>query len=144
MKVDIFPAINAILNATSALLLVAGFIMIRKKRVPVHRTCMVGALCTSVIFLISYLAFHYYKTTVLGQGITRFKRTGIIHEVYIFVLTTHTSLAVLVAPLALFTLYRALKGEFVKHRKISRWTLPLWLYVSITGVIVYFMLYHMN
>jgi len=130
------PHLNAILNSTSALLLLAGFRFIRLGRIQAHRTCQVSAVLTSTLFLISYLTYHYY------HGATRFAGQGLVRPFYFTILTTHTILAVVIVPLILITLYRAARGDFARHRRIARWTLPLWLYVSVTGVVVYLMLYH--
>lgn len=131
------PHLNAILNSTSALLLLAGFRFIRRGQILAHRNCQVTAVVTSTLFLISYLTYHYY------HGATPFPGHGLVHSLYIAILITHTILAVVIVPLILVTLYRAARGDFVRHRRIARWTLPLWLYVSVTGVIVYVMLYHL-
>jgi uncharacterized membrane protein YozB (DUF420 family) len=130
------PTLNAILNATSGILIIIGYVMIRRKKVAAHRACMVGAVSASIIFLISYLIYHF------NVGATRFAGTGWVRPVYFTILITHTILAAVLAPVVVVTLRRALKNDFARHRKIARWTFPLWVYVSITGVIVYFMLYH--
>ena len=129
------PHLNAILNSTSALLLLAGFRFIRLGRIQSHRNCQLAAVATSSLFLLSYLTYHYY------HGATRFTGQGIVRPLYFIILTTHTILAVVIVPLILVTLYRAARGDFIRHRRIACWTLPLWLYVSVTGVIVYLMLY---
>jgi uncharacterized membrane protein YozB (DUF420 family) len=129
------PHLNAVLNSTSTLLLLAGFRFIRLGRIRAHRNCQVTAVVTSTLFLISYLTYHYY------HGATRFAGQGIVRPVYFTILTTHTILAVVIVPMIILTLYRAARGDFVRHRRTARWTLPLWLYVSVTGVIVYLMLY---
>jgi len=131
------PAVNAALNGTSALLLAVGYLFIRKKKITPHKVCMVSALGTSTLFLISYLTYHYHV------GSIRFAGRGGIRILYFAILTSHTILAVAILPLALITVYRALRGRFDRHVRIARWTLPIWLYVSVTGVIVYFMLYHL-
>jgi uncharacterized membrane protein YozB (DUF420 family) len=133
--ISFLPHLNALLNSTSAILLVSGFRFIRLGRIQAHRNCQLAALFTSTLFLISYLTYHYY------HGSTRFTGQGMVRPVYFFILLTHTILAVVIVPLILITLYRAARGDFDRHRRIARWTLPLWLYVSITGVIVYLMLY---
>jgi uncharacterized membrane protein YozB (DUF420 family) len=130
------PHVNAILNSTSALLLIAGFRFIRRGNIQAHRTCQITAVSTSTLFLISYLTYHYY------HGATKFAGQGLARPLYFTILLTHTILAVVIVPLILVTLYRAARGDFFRHRRIARWTLPLWLYVSVTGVIVYLMLYH--
>jgi putative membrane protein len=129
------PHLNACLNGTSALLLAAGYSFIRRGKVAAHRTCQVSALVVSVLFLASYLTYHF------NHGTTRFPGTGIARPIYFAILTSHTILAVVIVPLVIITFYRAFRLDFVRHRKIARITLPLWLYVSITGVIVYLMLY---
>jgi uncharacterized membrane protein YozB (DUF420 family) len=133
--VPFLPHLNAILNTTSALLLLAGFRFIRLGRIQAHRNCQITAVVTSTLFLISYLTYHYY------HGATRFAGQGLVRPVYFTILITHTILAVVIVPLIIVTLYRAARGDFIRHRRIARWTLPLWLYVSVTGVIVYLMLY---
>jgi putative membrane protein len=130
------PHVNAFLNATSAVLLIIGYRFIRKRRVDAHRKCQVAAFLTSTVFLISYLTYHYY------HGDTRFLGQGIVRPFYFTVLISHVILAVVIVPMILITLYRAARGDFIRHKRIARWTLPLWLYVSVTGVIVYLMLYH--
>jgi len=133
--ISYLPHLNAILNATCALLLFSGYSFIRAGRVAAHRTCQMAAVVVSVIFLASYLTYHYQ------HGATRFAGEGLARPIYFTILISHTILAIVIVPLVGITLYRALKADFVRHRKIARLTLPLWLYVSITGVIVYLMLY---
>ena len=135
--ISFLPHLNAILNSTTALLLVNGFRFIRRGQIQAHRNCQLTALFTSTLFLISYLTYHYY------HGATRFTGQGIVRPFYFALLTSHTILAVVIVPLVVITIYRAARGDFLRHRNIARWTLPLWLYVSVTGVIVYFMLYHL-
>ena len=129
------PHLNACLNGTSAILLMTGFTFIRSRNVAAHRACQIAALCVSLLFLASYLTYHY------NHGATRFLGTGLVRPIYFTVLTSHTILAVVIVPLVILTFYRAFRGDFSRHRRIARITLPLWLYVSITGVIVYLMLY---
>jgi putative membrane protein len=129
------PTLNAILNATSALLLVAGYAFIRRRRIRAHRACMLAAFASSILFLVSYLVYHYQV------GSVRFQGSGWVRGVYFAVLISHTVLAAVVPVLAVITLVRALRQRFDRHRAIARWTLPLWLYVSATGVVVYWMLY---
>jgi putative membrane protein len=131
------PTLNACLNATSALLLLLGFYFIRRRNIQAHRTCMGGAFLVSILFLVSYLIYHYHA------GSTRFTGQGMVRVAYFTILISHTVLAALVPFLAVITLLRALRGQFKKHRRIARWTLPIWLYVSVTGVVVYLMLYHL-
>ena len=131
------PAINAFLNAMSAILLVWGYTLIRRHRQQSHKRVMIAAFATSCAFLTCYLIYHWHV------GSVRFPHTGPLRTVYLTILTTHTILAATVPVLAIITLSRALSAKFDKHRKIARWTLPIWLYVSITGVAVYLMLYKM-
>ena len=133
--ISYLPHVNACLNGTSALLLFTGYRFIRAGNVAAHRTCQLSALVVSILFLVSYLTYHY------NHGSTRFQGTGLVRPLYFTILTTHTILAIVIVPLVVLTLYRALRRDFTRHRSIARITLPLWLYVSITGVIVYLMLY---
>ncbi len=135
--ISALPHLNALLNSTSAFFLLVGYSFIKAGRVAAHRTCQLLALTASVLFLTSYLIYHYH------HGATRFTGQGIVRSVYLTVLFTHTVLAVVIVPLVLLTVYRAARGDFLRHRRIARWTLPLWLYVSVTGVFVYLMLYHL-
>ena len=135
--VSALPTVNAILNGTSAILLVTGYVLIRRRNVTAHRACMGTAFVTSTVFLISYLTLRYYA------GMTSFTGQGWIRPVYFTILISHTILAAAIVPLALVTLSRALRARFDRHVRIARWTLPLWLYVSVTGVVVYVMLYHL-
>jgi putative membrane protein len=130
------PPLNAALNSLAAALLVAGYVAIRRQRVHLHRACMVGAFGTSVLFLVSYLVYH------AQAGTTRFPEQGWGRTAYLALLLSHTALAAIVPPLAIVTLMRALRGRFTAHVRLARWTLPIWLYVSLTGVIVYVVLYH--
>lgn len=131
------PAVNALLNAASALLLVAGYVFIRRRRVAAHKLCMLSAFATSIVFLASYLTLRYFA------GFTAFQGQGWIRPVYFTILTSHTILAATIPPLALIVLYRAFREQFARHRWIARWTLPVWLYVSVTGVVVYLILYRL-
>ena len=135
MTVNDLPLLNALLNAASACLLLTGFYLIRRKRIAQHRAVMIGALITSLLFLTSYLVYHAQVGTV------RFGGEGAVRVVYFSILATHTVLAALVPPLALITLSRGLAKRFDRHRRIARWTLPVWLYVSFTGVAIYVLLY---
>jgi len=130
------PHLNAFLNGTSAVLLFTGYSFIRARNVIAHRACQIAALIVSSLFLASYLVYHY------NHGSTRFLGTGFVRPLYFAILTSHTILAVVIVPLIFLTFYRAFRGDFIRHRRIARVTLPLWLYVSVTGVIVYLMLYH--
>jgi uncharacterized membrane protein YozB (DUF420 family) len=137
VTVSDLPAVNAALNATCAVLLVIGWTLIKRGRIRQHRAVMIAAFSTSALFLISYLVYH------AQVGSVRFQRTGFIRTVYFTVLLTHTVLAALIVPMVLVTLSRGLSGKYDPHRRIARWTMPIWLYVSITGVIVYVMLYRL-
>lgn len=138
MDFSVLPAVNASLNATSALLLILGYTFIRQKAVTAHTVCMLAAFATSTLFLVSYLVYHFY------HGTTPFPGKGFLRVLYFGILLSHTVLAVAVVPLVLRTLFLALKGDFFRHIRIARVTLPIWLYVSVTGVIVYWMLYRMT
>lgn len=135
MNVEMLPTINACLNTLSAVLLLTGYGFIRKGNQKAHRACMGTAFIGSIVFLVLYLVHHALA------GIFYFQGHGFIKTFYIVLLTSHTILAVLVPVLAIITIRRALKGDFEKHKKIARVTFPIWLYVSVTGVLVYFMLY---
>jgi uncharacterized membrane protein YozB (DUF420 family) len=137
MSVHDLPALNAILNGAAAVLLVWGFTLIRRGRKQAHRRVMLTAFAVSVVFLISYIVYH------AEVGVIRFQKAGLIRGIYLTILFTHTLLAAAVPPLAIITLSRALRGRFDRHRALARWTLPIWLYVSVTGVVVYWMLYRM-
>jgi uncharacterized membrane protein YozB (DUF420 family) len=132
-----FPALNAFLNGTSAVLIGSGLYFIKNGRVAAHKRMMLTAFVTSTLFLISYLYYHL----VLRAGITRFQGQGISRPMYFTILVSHTILAVVVVPFILVTLARALKGRFARHKAIARYTFPIWMYVSVTGVVIYFMLY---
>jgi uncharacterized membrane protein YozB (DUF420 family) len=135
------PVVNALLNGISAVCLGVGYYFIRRKNQIAHRNCMVAAFVASVLFLICYITYHTYLALVLHQGPTIFKNPAWFRPIYLAILLTHTVLAVVVVPLAIITLYRALKQRFESHRKIARWTWPIWMYVSITGVLIYLFLY---
>ena len=135
MTVHDLPAVNASLNALSTILLVVGYTLIRLRRITQHRTCMLAALVTSSLFLICYLTYH------AQVGSVRFTRAGFVRPLYFTILITHVTLAITVLPLALITAARGLKADYRRHRKIARWTFPIWLYVSLTGVLVYVLLY---
>ena len=129
------PALNATLNLTSGILLIVGYLLIRSGRIAQHRRCMQAAFLVSSLFLISYVVYH------LQVGSVRFTRLGFVRPVYYTILITHVTCAAVVPPLAIVTLRRGLKGRYRDHRRIARWTLPVWLYVSVTGVLVYVLLY---
>ena len=135
MTVHDLPAVNASLNALSGVLLLLGYALIRQRRIAWHRAVMLTAFATSSLFLICYLVYH------AQVGSVPFTRQGFVRPLYFTILITHVTLAATVLPLALVTLSRGLKGRFDKHRRIARWTFPIWLYVSVTGVLVYVLLY---
>lgn len=137
MRVADLPALNATLNAVSALLLTGGYLLIRRRRIAQHRACMLAAFVASTLFLISYIVYH------ANTGSRPFTGQGAIRAVYFTILLTHVVLAVVIVPLSLVTLTRGLRGRYDRHVRIARWTLPLWLYVSVTGVIIYVMLYRL-
>jgi uncharacterized membrane protein YozB (DUF420 family) len=137
MTITDLPAVNAALNATAATLLVIGYTLIRRGRIRQHRAVMLAAFATSTLFLISYVVYHAHA------GSRPFPGRGPIRGVYFAILITHIILAAAIVPMALITLSRALRERFDRHKAIARWTLPIWLYVSVTGVIVYLMLYQM-
>jgi putative membrane protein len=136
LAISQLPTLNASLNATSAVLLVTGYYFIRHRNIAAHRLCMLLAFAVSIVFLCSYLYYHAHA------GSTRFTGEGWIRPVYFTILLSHTVLAALVPFLAIVTLYRAVRQQFDKHRRLARWTFPLWLYVSVTGVVIYWLLYH--
>jgi putative membrane protein len=137
------PHVNALLNSTSGLCLIIGYIFIRRGNIRAHRLSMIGAFVASSVFLVSYVLYHSLLAYYLGQGPTKFKGQGFIRPVYFTILISHTLLAIVIVPIVIITLVRALRGRFEEHRRIARWTLPLWLYVSVTGVVVYLMLYRL-
>ncbi len=139
----IFPHVNATLNATSGVLLLFGLYFILTKQVHRHRVCMLSASAVSAIFLVCYVTHHIIRTSVYGLGPTKFTGEGLARPVYFTILTSHTVLATLVTPFVLVTLSRGLKGKFDAHKRLARFVYPVWLYVSITGVIVYLMLYQL-
>ncbi len=136
------PVVNAGLNALSAILLAIGRRFIRRNNLVAHRNCMVSAFVTSILFLISYITYHTYLAYHLHKGPTIFKDPAWFRPIYLFILVTHTLLAVVIVPLVLVTLIRALRRRFDLHKKIALWTWPLWMYVSVTGVVIYLLLYH--
>jgi putative membrane protein len=135
ISVSQLPTVNAALNSLSAAFLILGFLFIKSKNIKAHKARMLAAFTSSSLFLISYLVYHYQV------GSVPFKGQGAIRTLYFSILLTHTILAATVVPLVLITLTRALKQRFAAHRRIARWTFPIWLYVSVTGVVVYWMLY---
>ena len=141
MSILDLPVVNATLNGLSAVFLTAGYVFIRRKNRNAHRNCMIAAFITSALFLACYLTYHTYLGVVLHRGPTRFVNPPQWRPIYLTILLTHTVLAVVIVPLVFMTLSRARKQNFEAHRKIARWTWPLWMYVSVTGVIIYLMLY---
>ena len=135
ISVSQLPSVNATLNSLSAAFLILGFLFIESKNIKAHKACMLSAFTSSSFFLVSYLVYHYHVGSVPYKG------QGWMRTVYFAILLTHTVLAAAVVPLVLVTLRRALKQRFAAHRRIARWTFPIWLYVSVTGVVVYWMLY---
>ncbi len=135
MTVHDLPAVNASLNALSGILLITGYVLIRARRIQQHRACMIAAFAASSLFLISYVVYH------VQVGSVRFTRQGFVRPLYYTILITHVTLAATVLPLAIITLSRGLKARYPEHRRIARWTLPVWMYVSVTGVLVYVLLY---
>lgn len=136
--VQFFPPLNASLNALSGIFLLIGYVLIRNKRIAAHKRFMLAACTTSVLFLICYVTYH----TLRGGVVTKFAGTGFWKTFYLSMLTSHTILAVTVVPLAILSVINGLKMRVEKHRRVARWTFPIWMYVSITGVLVYFFLYH--
>ncbi|MGH9257158.1 MAG: DUF420 domain-containing protein [Vicinamibacterales bacterium] len=137
MSISDLPALNAILNGTAATFLTVGYIQIRRGRTELHKRCMLAALVTSALFLISYVVYH------LNAGSRPFPGTGMARVAYFAILVTHVVLAAVILPLALMTAARGLRAQYDRHVRIARWTLPLWIYVSVTGVVIYLMLYQM-
>jgi putative membrane protein len=137
MAISDLPALNATLNGISACLLAAGYVFIRRKRIAAHRACMVAAFVTSTLFLISYVVYHAHV------GSRPFPGQGAVRLVYFTILITHIILAATIVPMALITLRRGLRLDVARHRRIARWTWPLWMYVSVTGVVIYLMLYRL-
>jgi uncharacterized membrane protein YozB (DUF420 family) len=135
------PVVNATLNGLSAVFLSAGYYFIRRKNKVAHRNCMVTAFATSVLFLVCYLTYHTYLAWYLHRGPTVFREPAGFRPIYLAILTSHTILAAVIVPMVLVTLNHARKQRFEAHRKIARWTWPLWMYVSVTGVLIYFLLY---
>ncbi len=135
MTVHDLPAVNASLNALSGVLLLIGYVLIRARRIAAHRAVMIAAFATSSLFLICYLVYH------AQVGSVPFPRHGVVRPLYFTILITHVLLAATVPPLALVTMTRGLKGRYPQHRRIARWTFPIWMYVSVTGVLVYVLLY---
>ncbi|MDZ4689171.1 MAG: DUF420 domain-containing protein [Planctomycetaceae bacterium] len=136
------PAVNASLNALATVLLVAGYVAIQRRRVHAHKNLMLTAFATSIVFLVCYLVYHAALHHYTGESGRKFAGTGVIRPVYFTILITHVTLAVAVPVLACITIYRALAQQWNRHRRIAKITFPIWLYVSVTGVVIYGMLYH--
>ena len=136
MPVDVLPHLNAALNATASVLLLAGWALIKRRRIPQHRACMIAAVVTSALFLTSYVLYH------AQAGSRPFPGTGWIRAVYFAILIPHVLLAAFTLPFILLTFVRGLRRDDARHRRVARWTMPLWLFVSVSGVVVYLMLYH--
>jgi uncharacterized membrane protein YozB (DUF420 family) len=141
MTIHDLPSVNATLNGLSAAFLAGGFFFIKRGNKNAHRNCMLAAVCTSVVFLACYVTYHTWLAVVLHQGPTRFENPQWFRPIYLTILLTHTILAAAIVPLILITLIRALRERFDLHKKIARWTWPLWMYVSVTGVLIYWLLY---
>ena len=135
------PAVNATLNSLSAVFLTVGYVLIKRKQINRHRNCMIAAVITSVVFLTSYLTYHYGMQHYYGKGATIFRDPSWFRPIYLTILLTHTVLAVVIVPLVIASVVLGLKRRDEKHKRISRWTWPLWMYVSVTGVIIYLLLY---
>lgn len=135
------PAINAGLNTLSTLLLTAGYLFIRRQNHTAHRNCMIGALVTSSLFLVGYLYYHYQMKQVYGEAHTKFVNPPEFRPVYLVILFTHLIGAMAIVPLVLLTVFQAARGKFESHKRVARWTWPLWMYVSVTGVLIYMLLY---
>lgn len=141
VDVSYLPTVNAFLNGMAACLLAAGFVAIRRKNITLHRNLMISALVVSVLFLASYVTYHTVRQMTEGVGHTRFTSTGPERYVYYVLLVSHVILAIVNLPMVIVTVYYAIRRRFDKHKKIARWTWPIWMYVSVTGVAVYLMLY---
>jgi len=135
--IEFLPTLNALLNSTSAIILILGHRFMKKGNKQAHKQCMLATFTVSILFLISYLTYHAY------HGTTTFAGKGWIRPIYFTILTSHTILAAVIVPLAIITLRHGLKDQIAKHVPLARWTYPIWLYVSVTGVVIYLMLYHL-
>ncbi|MFM1768785.1 MAG: hypothetical protein RJA22_1314 [Verrucomicrobiota bacterium] len=141
MNLTDLPALNACLNGLATLFLLAGYVFIRQGRREAHRNCMVGALLMSTLFLASYLYYHYSMQRLHGEAHTRFVNPAWFRPYYLIILFTHLVGAIAIVPMVLVTVVRAFRERFDAHRRIARWTWPVWMYVSVTGVVIYFLLY---
>jgi uncharacterized membrane protein YozB (DUF420 family) len=135
------PAVNATLNSLSTVLLLTGYVFIKKGKQTAHRNCMVGALITSSLFLVCYLYYHYQMKQHYGAAHTKFLEPAWFRPIYLLILFTHLVGAIAIVPLVLMTVTRAARQRFDQHKRIARWTWPIWMYVSVTGVLIYFLLY---
>jgi uncharacterized membrane protein YozB (DUF420 family) len=134
---SVLPAVNATLNATSGILLLTGYVLIKRRQIDAHRRAMLAAFTSSTLFLISYVVYHYHA------GSRPFPGQGPIRAVYFAILVSHVILAIVILPFIISTLTKGLRGQYARHKRVARWTFPLWMYVSVTGVIVYLMLYQL-
>lgn len=141
MSIYDLPAVNGSLNALSTIFLTAGYISIRRKNMAAHKKCMIAAFVTSTLFLACYLTYHIYLGVVLHRGPTKFVDPAWFRPIYLTILFTHLVLAVTIVPMVFITLSRGLRARYDQHRKIARWTWPFWMYVSVTGVVIYLLLY---
>lgn len=141
MSIEDLPALNAVLNAASAIFLIIGYCLIRRGKKDAHRNCMIFALITSSLFLISYITYHIGMQLVHGKAHTTFQDPLWFRPIYLTILITHLVGAIAIVPMVSITVFRAAKKDFVKHAQIARWTLPAWMFVSVTGVIIYLILY---
>lgn len=142
IDISTLPTVNATLNGVATILLASGYVAIRRKNVPLHRACMISAFAVSVLFLISYLTYHTLRQMQEGVGHTRFGGAGAAASAYYAMLISHVVLAAVVPVFAILLLRWAFRGDFVRHRRLARWAFPIWFYVSVTGVLIYLMLYH--
>ncbi len=142
MNISDLPLVNACLNGSAALFLLAGYYFIHRERRIAHRNCMMTALVLSTAFLISYLYYHYSMQRLHGSAHTKFVNPAWFRPIYLTILFTHLVAAIAIVPMILVTVFRALRERFDQHRRIARWTWPLWMYVSVTGVLIYWLLYH--
>ncbi len=141
MELSQLPAVNACLNSLAAMFLIAGYVSIKKGNRIAHRNCMVGALTASALFLCCYVYYHYSMQKLHGEAHTRFLNPQWFRPIYLAILVTHLVGAIAIVPLVLVTVVRAVRGQFEQHRRVARWTWPVWMYVSVTGVLIYFLLY---
>jgi uncharacterized membrane protein YozB (DUF420 family) len=137
MNYSSLPLVNATLNATSGVFLLVGYVLIKRRQINAHRNAMLGAFVSSTLFLASYVTYHYHA------GSRPFPGEGAIRLVYFVILISHVLLAIAILPLAISTLTKGLRGQYARHKRIAKWTFPIWMYVSVTGVIVYVMLYQL-